>query len=492
MNDAGMNTRILSKRSVSLLGLGGVLLVVLFFAVYSKGAEHVVEIREDSFYPKELTIQKGDTVMFTTSLEKPFWPASNLHPSHTIYSEFDPKEPIEPGKSWSFKFNKAGKWRFHDHLAPLVKSTIIVLDENGEKSLRQAADSCRNLKEEQGQCWQDLIDLTLEEQGVAEAFGVVETLYEVFPNCHDYVHLIGEKAYELFSQDQEIVFIPNTYYCGYGFYHGFMESLLHESGDIEEARRFCIYIDSHLSSQIQGTEDACYHGIGHGAVDGGDPRDWGDIQAMIKPAIDMCEMLGDVEAHRYLCGTGVFNAIEILSGDSKYKLDIIQENPFWLCDRQPEYYREACYTNMVPSLLKIYAYDFFSIAQYIENNIAEQEDSYDIRSIVIMALAHEYLHVNTERTKRGLTGVAFCRKLAQRSHIPCIEGLSGGFMKYGKPGVEYVEGLAFCKSEMLFEEEQEACFRHILLRLTFWNSPEESREICKMVENKFQHYCSNF
>lgn len=481
-----------SLRNGVFLAIGVLSVGTLFFMFSVKYTEHRVELRSDGFHPQKLTIQKGDTVYFTTSLEQSFWPASNLHPTHTVYTEFDPREPIDQKQSWSFQFKKSGQWKYHDHLSPLFTGLITVLDVGEEKSSKQAAANCKNLKEKQEQCWQDLVELTLQEEGVGAAFGVVESLYETSPNCHGYVHLIGEEAYQLFSKGKEMVLTPKTYYCGYGFYHGFMESLLQESSDIAQARTFCTYADNQLSLQIGGTEDACYHGIGHGAVDGGDPRYWGDIEAMIQPAMDICELLGDVESHRYLCLTGVFNAIEILSEDPQYKLNIVKENPFWLCDRQPEHYREACYTNMIPALLRIYGYDLARIAQYIEYNITEKDNAYDIRSIVIMSLSHEHLNINAQRPDKGLTGVALCRGLKERSHLPCIEGLAGGFMKYGKPGKEDVEGLAFCKSKMLFEEEREACFRHILLRLTFWNSPARARQICSTVDQKFQNYCSHY
>ena len=351
---------------------------------------------------------------------------------------------------------------------------------------------CEKAGQGQAQCWQDAVQEALQKKGVADAFDVIAAMYETQPNCHDYVHLIGQEAYRLFAAGKDMELSPKTSYCGYGFYHGFMEALLGESGNIEKARQFCAYAQKQTSRQIRGAEDACFHGIGHGAVDGGDPRAWGDAEALIKPAMDMCELLGDVESHRYLCATGVFNSIEVLARDPQYKLDIIRENPFWLCDRQPERYREACYTNMIPALLPIYGYDLPKIARYIEENIAENDDSYDIRSIVIMGLFHEHMNINALSADKGPTGVAACRALKERSHLPCIEGLAGGLMKYGKPGEEYREGLNFCTLELLTGEEQEACFKHILLRLTFWNSPEKSRQLCASVEEKFRKYCSHY
>lgn len=85
-----------------------------------------IQLNEMGFSPQKIEVNQGDTVVFTTNLQTPFWPASDLHPTHEIYSEFDPQEPIEPDKSWSFQFNKVGTWNFHDHLNPFFRGQVIV------------------------------------------------------------------------------------------------------------------------------------------------------------------------------------------------------------------------------------------------------------------------------------------------------------------------------------------------------------------------------
>ena len=96
--------------------------------VSQSGAEHIVELRDDGYLPKNLTIQKGETVKFITTRDGYFWPASNLHPSHGIYPEFDPKEPIAAEESWSFRFDEAGNWRYHDHISPYFTGAIEVAE----------------------------------------------------------------------------------------------------------------------------------------------------------------------------------------------------------------------------------------------------------------------------------------------------------------------------------------------------------------------------
>lgn len=80
----------------------------------------------DSFSPSTLFIKNGDIIIFKNESKGDFWPASNPHPLHTDYPEFDPKKPVAAGKTYEFKFTKAGTWKFHDHLNSPARGTIVV------------------------------------------------------------------------------------------------------------------------------------------------------------------------------------------------------------------------------------------------------------------------------------------------------------------------------------------------------------------------------
>lgn len=88
----------------------------------------VVTLSKDGYSPDTLSVKVGDTVAFRSVGGEPFWPASNLHPSHAIYPEFDPEEPVQPDAVWSFTFTKPGEWKYHDHLAPYFTGVITVTE----------------------------------------------------------------------------------------------------------------------------------------------------------------------------------------------------------------------------------------------------------------------------------------------------------------------------------------------------------------------------
>ena len=79
-----------------------------------------------AFSPSSLSVKNGDVVVFKNKSKAMFRPASNPHPTHVDYPEFDAKQPIPAGQSYQFKFAKVGTWKFHDHLNPGVQGTITV------------------------------------------------------------------------------------------------------------------------------------------------------------------------------------------------------------------------------------------------------------------------------------------------------------------------------------------------------------------------------
>ena len=98
------------------------------FEDYTATSSVSVVLTEKGFVPAYFRIKKGTTVVFSTTRGKDFWPASNEHPEHSIYPQFDPKEPVMPSKTWSFTFDKAGQWGFHDHIRSYFTGVVEVIE----------------------------------------------------------------------------------------------------------------------------------------------------------------------------------------------------------------------------------------------------------------------------------------------------------------------------------------------------------------------------
>ncbi len=87
-----------------------------------------IKMGNDEYSPQNISIKKGAKITFVNNSDSLRWPASDLHPSHLIYSEFDSKQPVEKGGSWTLQFDKTGEWGYHDHLAPYITGMIKVSD----------------------------------------------------------------------------------------------------------------------------------------------------------------------------------------------------------------------------------------------------------------------------------------------------------------------------------------------------------------------------
>ncbi len=86
-----------------------------------------VEITKKGFKPETLIVKRGTVVIFTNLDKKTHRPASDPHPSHNALPGFDSQTKMQKGQSYSFFFDRVGKWTYHDHLNPLkLKGTIIV------------------------------------------------------------------------------------------------------------------------------------------------------------------------------------------------------------------------------------------------------------------------------------------------------------------------------------------------------------------------------
>lgn len=102
----------------------------------------IIAYTDSGYAPATLEAQKGATVTFKNESSRQMWPASAMHPTHTVYdgtslsehcpntsnTAFDACEGIAPGQSWSFTFDKAGTWRYHDHLQVNNTGTIEVTE----------------------------------------------------------------------------------------------------------------------------------------------------------------------------------------------------------------------------------------------------------------------------------------------------------------------------------------------------------------------------
>ena len=106
----------------------------------TSSSERTIEITPSGFNPIELIIKAGDKVTFLNKDTSEHWPASAMHPTHTVYPRsgiekcgtseqegiFDACKGLEQGEFFSFTFNEKGSWNYHDHVSSGKFGKIIV------------------------------------------------------------------------------------------------------------------------------------------------------------------------------------------------------------------------------------------------------------------------------------------------------------------------------------------------------------------------------
>jgi hypothetical protein len=192
----------------------------------------------------------------------------------------------------------------------------------------------------------------------------------------------------------------------------------------------------------------------------------------------------------------VFNALEILSREPKYGIPEVEEDPYALCNRQTLARREGCYSNMLPIILSNTENDFTKAAAYINANMIDHDeiaiDGHTINELVTIGLMFEFIRIHGEDPEYAEKGIALCRTMPQDDQRACIEGLSGGHLKYGEPGVEYIANLELCQNPTLTEGERDGCYSYFLQHMYTRYDEQTASMICDQVAVEYREkYCRN-
>jgi plastocyanin len=332
----------------------------------------VVQISDGGFEPKSVEVSAGDTVVFENVDQKPHWPASDPHPTHTEYPGFDPKKPVEPGSEWSFTFDKPGDWTYHDHQAPYLKGEIVVddgesaasggRDQTGGKSGiggllasitgflfdTYKATASAFASEDDGAASNEPNELSREQFEAAKAKYValvqdqdpkvaldqlqtdIQTDDNLSRSCHAVVHEIGHAAYKKYDDFGEAMKYLSEM-CNSGYLHGIIESRFAESEDVfTDMQTLCNPYPPKSFLNWQ-----CYHGLGHGLM-------YYTANDLPK-SLEMCDTFKS-RTDSSNCTNGVF--MENFSADQKLHLsDYLKESdPFYPCAEQIERHKRNCYT----------------------------------------------------------------------------------------------------------------------------------------------------
>lgn len=345
------------------------ILLSLFFPsiIFAHSQTQVIEMTPSGFVPNSITVDEDATIIFLNKDSKPRWPASNVHPTHDLYPEFDPQKPVAPSASWTFKPKKPGEWKYHDHLLPHIRGMLTVVSEEGETKrdpplIERVNNTLNNLINQMRQIFskvnigqkyvldgekfknlssQDQIDglkKFANSQGVEKIWQFILDTFKgqggSSGNIHDLAHLTGSLIYT--KRGFSGIGICSSEFA-FGCFHGFLdEAFKKDLSKLTEAQDAC----SKLGPGQSGPVASCIHGIGHGVASFHQTSD-------LKRSLADCRKL---TLGREYCFDGVFMEFVRSAPESFFKKD----DPLYPCNLlEKEYgptYSFSCGRN-IPSLL---------------------------------------------------------------------------------------------------------------------------------------------
>ena len=386
------------KKAVIYIGILSLFVIGTFVEAHTLGdGFHTIHITENGFEPNSIEIQVGDTVIFENVDTIGRWPASNIHPTHTVYpgsdirdcgtdtesQMFDACRELNSGEAYAFTFTVPGEWRYHDHvIANHTGEVTVVGDVDRNESIEESrgffswvGDQFRALfsffSNTYKRAFSDLneisvVEVSVDDDALADvlkvygAAAVMNKLLEeteggsVF-DCHQEAHQVGRMAYRVFGAK---AFEEGDASCHSGYYHGAMEAFLSEEGTNNLAQNIA-ELCSIFSTQFGIFE--CLHGVGHGVL--------AYENYDLPTSLDACDQL-DTHSDARACYGGVFME-NVVTGQGLGAIPghetgwLSEDDPHFPCDAVGDSYgrRYDCYQMQTSWMLTLSGYDFATVAE---------------------------------------------------------------------------------------------------------------------------------
>lgn len=308
------------------------------------------------------------------------------------------------------------------------------------------------------QCWGDTVDMSLARGDIQSALRDITRYSSSEPLfgeiCHGLMHDVGAVAYGDFREGRVFSYSPHMEMCSFGFFHGFMEALFGDTNSLADARRFCTEVDSEGNVHIPRRQ--CFHGIGHGVVDGHNPLEWQDVSAVMERSVTLCKEIAEDSSDALACLGGVFNGVANAYWRHEYGLFVSPEDPFAVCRSiLVNDGRADCYGYMARALLSIPPADFESAVRLAQAHTPPEYLLPVIGGIAII----ESLSGKAEEDVRSV-----CETIPLNIRQACAGSYARGIVQASDTSKAEERALAFC--EHWRREVRDACILDVRDELT--------------------------
>lgn len=437
---------------------------------------HEVVLGESGYVPQKINIKKSDTIVFATTLNKPFWPASNPHPNHTQFKDFDPKKGTKPGEVWTFRFETPGVFTYHDHLNPSYTGSVSVSETNlfkkalsslqgwwrmnfvshDDKYVNSLSTKCVGMEWENRQvfidCWNKYFADFQKDFGPQKTLSILDKLTKKgtisLSDCHNFADQIGSDAYWQEVSGGKFKINQDYGLCSNGFMHGYMLEHVSHGQDFEASFRLC----ESLNVFGESLSRECFAGAGSGLA----YYYWNflgnDIAKIVENSKVKCRNAGsNVDS----CIYGVYGGMEHLylkiHGSD---INIDTKTPFAVCAKESvERYTPYCYEKTVRPLFAELDFDIRKTIDWILTipyPVIRKNEAKNIGNFV-----SQFWIYNSE--KDLYRAIDSCSLFPDGLYMYCVEGVyEGVFSNLDAAG----KFLGFnCNLNGLGNKEKEMCVK---------------------------------
>lgn len=406
------------------------ILVLFFFlvllATQIKHETNIVYLTKNGFVPAGIKVNVGQTVKFISANGHSFWPASDPHPEHTAYSQFDSKTSVKAGNAFEFTFDEQGTYRYHNHLNPNERGVIKVVSPDSQEV------ECKDLQNiyQKEECFLDeLTNIQLtkgDEYALAKADEILKSNKDLTEQCHDMAHVLGEHAYWNYSKTKKLTKSDKVSFCGFGFVHGFVQEFAHHSPKfLTDGKKICGYFSEKIKYKDQDWEiapkDTCYNGIGHGIVFLLFDNYQTNLVDLVDASSKECNKINTDSSALDHCYQGVFSGISgLYLGTHGYKIPVDSKDPFYLCRQLNDDFNSRCFANMIPAVGVLLDRD---ISRVLGSIVANNQKDYEYALNIVGDIASEWYRLKQVKAKDVFDS---CRSLSHKNNLICIKGFIDG------------------------------------------------------------------
>ena len=291
----------------------------------------------------------------------------------------------------------------------------------------------------------------------------------------------------------EVELREETSWCSYGYYHGFINGLIWNTGSIEKVMDFCNTAVAQYGSTLPHIKSNCFHGTGHAGVDllFEDPSYWGDFKKAAVAGFDQCDALFGADELINECYGGVIHGVRFSMRNElhgmNFDIAVKQKDPYYYCRDLDEKYHRACYSDFAAMFWDIFGGDIKEAVAYIvnENIPNETVEAYSLLKASAGWVEHD-LPTNNHKDN-----VEACRTVQGISFSQCFFGIGVGFVQHGEPENMHEKAFAFCRSDYLTPEERTLCFTQMSDLLVTAYSKDKFTRVCDALAPSERYgYCA--